>query len=132
VASVSGVGRVLVDSQGRTLYLFTPDKQSTPTCSGACASAWPPLMANGTPTAGSGATASMVGIVQGPSGTQVTYDHWPLYTFAGDSGPGQAKGQGLDTFGGHWSALQADGSMATTAAAPASSTTKPSSGGYGY
>ncbi len=133
VASVPGVGSVLVNAQGRTLYLFTPDKQSTPTCSGACASAWPALVVTGSPTPGTGVAAGMLGTVTGANGTiQVTYNHWPLYTFVGDTAAGQAKGQGLNTFGGHWSALTASGSMANPASSSATTTTKAGSGGYGY
>ena len=132
VASVSGVGRVLVDSQGRTLYLFTPDKQSASTCTGACAAAWMPLMATGTPSAGSGVSASLLGTVHNPNGTvQVTYNHWPLYTFIGDTAAGQARGQGLSTFGGHWTALTSSGASATASTSSGSSTSS-SSGGNGY
>ncbi|HLH28697.1 MAG TPA: hypothetical protein VKW77_07250 [Acidimicrobiales bacterium] len=151
LAQVPGVGQVLVNSQGRTLYLFTPDRQSTPTCTGGCASAWPPLVANGTPVAGPGVRASLLGTVHNPDGTtQVTYDRWPLYTFAGDSGAGQAHGQGINSFGGHWAAVTSSGTMvgaagqsagaasgssgssATGGSGGSTSTTKGSSGGYGY
>ena len=141
-AAVSGVGTVLVDSTGRTLYLFTPDNQSQATCAGACAQIWPGLdVANGAPVAGPGINASLLGTTKAPSGqTQVTYDRWPLYTFSHDSAPGEAHGQGLHTFGGSWSALDPSGQMATatsstpTSPAPTSppSSSATTSGGYGY
>ena len=111
-ASVSGVGTVLVDGSGYTLYLFEPDRQSTPSCSGSCTSAWPPLLlpAGASPKAGSGAHPSLVGEVRRPDGSdQVTYDRWPLYRWVGDTRPGIATGQGLDNFGGLWYVVSPDG-----------------------
>lgn len=135
-ADVTGVGKVLVNSAGRTLYLFSPDKQSTSTCSGACATTWPPLMASGTPGAGTGLTASLLGTVHNPDGsTQVTYNHWPLYTFEGDSAAGQAHGQGLNTFGGHWTAVDVQGmpaSASSSTSGASSTSTTGAGGGYGY
>ena len=139
-AAVSGVGTVLVDSTGRTLYLFTPDNQSQATCAGACAQIWPGLdVASGTPVAGPGVKTSLLGTTKAPNGqAQVTYDRWPLYTFSHDSGPGEAHGQGLHTFGGSWSALDPSGQMAmATSSTPSSPPSPPSSsattsGGYGY
>jgi predicted lipoprotein with Yx(FWY)xxD motif len=134
VAVVPGVGSVLVDSAGRTVYQFSTDNQSSSTCTGACAAAWMPLVVSGQPTAGAGLTASLIGTVRDADGrTQVTYNRWPLYTFIGDTATGQAHGQGLSTFGGHWSALDKQGAAATTTAAGASTTsTTKASGGYGY
>src|SRR6476646_10065324 len=77
-ASVGGLGTVLVDSQGRTLYLFQKDSGGKSACSGACATAWPPLRASGKPTVGSGAKASLV---RAAAHSQVTYNNHPLYTF---------------------------------------------------
>jgi predicted lipoprotein with Yx(FWY)xxD motif len=132
-AQATGVGMVLVDSAGRTVYLFTPDKQSSSTCTGACAAAWTPVVVSGQPTAGSGLTVSLLGTVQDANGkTQVTYNKWPLYTFIGDTAAGQAKGEGLNTFGGHWTALDSQGAAAQTTSAPKSSTSTTSGGGYGY
>ena len=79
------LGRILVDSQAHTLYLFQKDSGTTSTCTGACASNWPPLRANGTPTVGSGANASMVGTTARSDGKpQVTYNGHPLYLFVND------------------------------------------------
>ena len=96
-------GTFLVDSSGRALYLFEADKGSTSTCNGACAAAWPPLTTTGAPTAGTGVKADLLGTTKRDDGKmEVTYDGHPLYYFAGDSGPGQTKGQGVDGFGAEW------------------------------
>jgi len=138
-AAMTGVGTVLVDGSGRTLYLFEPDNRAAPTCSGSCSSAWPPLKATGTPTAGGGARSSLLGTVRNPDGQlQVTYDHWPLYTFAGDAGAGQVHGQGVNSFGGPWWVVDASGSAVTRSGGAATTggstppTTTASGNGYGY
>jgi predicted lipoprotein with Yx(FWY)xxD motif len=126
-ASASGVGTVVVNSAGRTLYLFGPDKQRKVTCTGACAQAWPPLYVKGKPVAGSGIKASLLGTIKAPNGKrQVTYNHWPLYTFSGDSKAGQANGQGLTAFGGKWFAVNTAGKRAKSVPPPTSPTTVPS------
>ena len=104
------LGNVLVDAKGRTLYLFEADKGPMSACSGACASVWPPLMSTGEPTAGPGVAASKLGTTERSGGaTEVTYNGHPLYTYAGDSAPGQTSGQGLDDYGAEWYALSAGG-----------------------
>jgi predicted lipoprotein with Yx(FWY)xxD motif len=104
------LGNVLVDSQGRTLYLFKKDSGSKSACSGACASAWPPLRASGKPTAGSDASASLLGTSKRSDGKpQVTYNGHPLYRYEGDSSSGDTNGQGLTAFGGAWYALSPAG-----------------------
>jgi len=128
VAKASGVGKVLVNSGGRTLYLFNPDKQKMVTCTGACAAVWPPLDVTAKPAAGTGIKAALLGTVRAPNGkTQVTYNHWPLYTFADDSKAGEANGQGLTAFGGTWFAITSAGLRAVTPG-PTTSTTNPPSG----
>jgi predicted lipoprotein with Yx(FWY)xxD motif len=133
--NVAGVGTVLVDGQGRTLYLLTSEKGGKITCtaSNGCTQAWPEtLLGNGMPSAkaGSGVQPSMLGTVKDASGNlEVTYDHWPLYTFSGDSGPGVAKGQGLMSFGDTWYALNTSGNPVTTKSADSSSSGGSSSGG---
>ena len=102
------LGRVLVDSSGRTLYLFEKDKGATSMCAGACASAWPPVTTTGAPTAGTGVTASKLGMTKGPGGEQVLYAGHPLYTYVGDSGPGQTTGEGLNQYGAEWYVLGAN------------------------
>jgi predicted lipoprotein with Yx(FWY)xxD motif len=118
-ASVKGLGTVLVDGQGFTLYLFVPDKQSNvSTCYGRCAQAWPPLaLPTGvaTPSAGPGAHASLLGVTHRTDGTtQVTYNKWPLYLWVSDSQPGQATGQGLNNLGGLWYVVAPEGDAVTT------------------
>jgi predicted lipoprotein with Yx(FWY)xxD motif len=80
----------------RAIYLFEADKNGTSACTGACAAAWPPVTATGTPRAGSGVNQALLGTIKRPDGTaQVTYNGHPLYYFAGDTGTGTAKGRGL-------------------------------------
>jgi predicted lipoprotein with Yx(FWY)xxD motif len=106
----SKLGKVLVDAQGRTLYLFEADKGPMSACDGACASVWPPLTTTGKPTAGPGVMASKLGTTKRSDGaTEVTYNGHPLYTYAGDSTPGQTSGQGLDDYGAEWYVLSAGG-----------------------
>jgi predicted lipoprotein with Yx(FWY)xxD motif len=112
--SNSGLGKILVNSQGHTLYVFQKDTGTTSTCTGACASNWPPLRANGKPKLGSGANASLVGTTMRSDGTsQVTYNGHPLYTFADDTKPGDTNGQGINAFGGLWYAVSPTGSQVT-------------------
>ena len=97
------LGKILVDSKGRTLYLFTKDSTKKSACSGMCATFWPPLTAGGKPTAGRGARASLVGTIKRSDGTsQVTYHGHPLYRFLKDTKPGEINGQGVTAFGGSW------------------------------
>jgi predicted lipoprotein with Yx(FWY)xxD motif len=104
------LGKVLVDAQGRTLYLFEADKGPTSSCDGACASVWPPLQAAGKPIAGAGIDAAKLGTTKRTDGaSEVTYNGHPLYTFEGDTAPGQTSGQGLDDFGAEWYVLSAAG-----------------------
>lgn len=106
----SNLGKILVDGNGRTLYLFEADKGTHSACNGACASAWPPLTSKGSPSAGTGVTAAKLGTAKRDDGTVgVTYNGHPLYTFAGDKAPGQATGQGSDGFGAEWYVLSAAG-----------------------
>jgi predicted lipoprotein with Yx(FWY)xxD motif len=121
----SSLGRILVNSHGRTLYLFSKDSSTMSACSGACASAWPPLTTGGTPSAVSGANAALLGTVARPEGgSQVTYKGHPLYLFVKDQKPGEVNGQGVKAFGGTWFAVSAAGDQAgqrsSAAGAPAS------------
>ena len=126
--SNEGLGNILVNAKGRTLYLFTRDSGTMSECSGACAVNWPPLKATGKPTIGTGANASLTSTTSRPGGTkQVTYNGHPLYLFKGDSNPGDTNGQGLNAFGGNWYALSAAGNKITKQ--PSSSG---GGGGYGY
>jgi predicted lipoprotein with Yx(FWY)xxD motif len=90
------ISSFLVDSAGMTLYIYTKDTPNTSVCYGGCATAWPPLLTNGTPTAGTGVTASMLGTTTRTDGTvQVTYNSWPLYYFAKDKVAGDTTGEGV-------------------------------------
>ncbi len=134
-ANDSSLGTILVDSQGRTLYLFQKDSGSKSACSGACASAWPPLRDSGKPTVGSGLNAALAGTTPRSDGMpQVTYNGHPLYLFSGDQKAGDTNGQGSTAFGGGWFALNSAGNQVTAQASSSSSssTTSSSSGGGGY
>jgi predicted lipoprotein with Yx(FWY)xxD motif len=120
VANNPKLGRILVDSQGHTLYMFNKDKGTKSECTGACAKAWPPLRASGKPAAGSGVEASKLGTTKRSDGKpQVTYNRHPLYTFVKDTKAGQTNGEGLTAFGGSWFALSAAGNENAPAAPPA-------------
>jgi predicted lipoprotein with Yx(FWY)xxD motif len=112
----SKLGQTLVDGQGRTLYLFEADQAGKSACNGACTSAWPPYLSNGTPHAGTGVAGALLGTsVRGDGGgSQVTYHGHPLYYYAGDSRPGDAAGQGLDQFGAKWYVLASSGNKIDT------------------
>jgi predicted lipoprotein with Yx(FWY)xxD motif len=104
------LGKVLVNAQGRTLYLFEADRGAMSNCDGACATVWPPLASAGKPTAGAGVDAAKLGTTKrGDGSSEVTYNGHPLYTYAGDTAPGQTSGQDLDDFGAEWYALSAAG-----------------------
>jgi predicted lipoprotein with Yx(FWY)xxD motif len=106
------LGKILVDSQGRTLYLFKKDTHGRSSCSGECAKFWPPLRVAGKPTAGSGVSASKLSTISRSDGKrQVTYNGHPLYTFLQDSRPGQTNGQGVTAFGATWFVLSPTGSQ---------------------
>jgi predicted lipoprotein with Yx(FWY)xxD motif len=91
-----------------TVYMFEGDKGSSSSCTGACASAWPPV--TGIPKAGAGAMASDLGTITRPDGTkQVTYKGHPLYLFSKDKDDGDAYGEGLKAFGADWYALAPSG-----------------------
>jgi predicted lipoprotein with Yx(FWY)xxD motif len=134
-ANEGDLGKILVDSQGRTLYLFQKDSGTKSACFGACASAWPPVRGSGKPTVGSGLNASLVGTTSRSDGmAQVTYNGHPIYLFSGDQKPGDANGQGSTAFGGGWFALNSAGNQVTAQASSSSSssTTSSSLGGGGY
>ncbi len=106
VASNPKLGRILVDSQGLTLYDFHKDRGGKSACYGACAKIWPPLTTSGTPQAAGGAQQSLLGTSPRSDGTtQVIYGGHPLYTYVGDRKPGEATGNGITEFGGSWHAL---------------------------
>jgi predicted lipoprotein with Yx(FWY)xxD motif len=134
--SVPGVGTVLVNGHGQTLYLLTSEQGGKITCTDAsgCTKAWPETLLPAGMTAaaaGNGVQSSLLGTIKEDNGgLEVTYHGWPLYTFAKDSGPGVAKGQGLMAFGGTWYVLSAAGNPVTSS--PSQSGNSSSGGGYGY
>lgn len=111
---VAGLGTILVDAKGRTLYMFVPDKQKRVTCKKVCAAVWPPVkVAKGEHVvARSGVKRGLLGSDPNPSGGRVvTYAKWPLYTYVADRKPGQAKGQALNLNGGLWYVLAPSGKL---------------------
>jgi predicted lipoprotein with Yx(FWY)xxD motif len=107
----SKFGKILVDAKGDTIYLFKKDTGTKSTCTGACATAWPPVRATGKPTVGSGLSASKVGTTPRSDGQpQVTYNGHPLYLFVKDTKPGDVNGQGVNAFGAGWFVLSPAGS----------------------
>jgi predicted lipoprotein with Yx(FWY)xxD motif len=132
----TGLGQILVDSQGRTLYLFQKDSGTTSACTSACATAWPPLRATVQPTAGSGANASLLGTTPRSDGSpQVTYKGHPLYTFVKDQKAGDTTGQGVNAFGASWFALSSAGNQVSGQASGGSTSSggkSSTSGASGY
>jgi predicted lipoprotein with Yx(FWY)xxD motif len=113
-ASLGQLGTVLVTNKGYALYTFPPDAARHVTCTGGCASAWPPLTlhAGQTVTAGAGVHAGLLGTVPGPGGGRVvTYHGWPLYTYLGDASPGHAAGEGKNDDGGYWYVMRPSGQI---------------------
>jgi len=110
--SLPGVGTVLVDSQGYALYVFAPDDHRAMMCTGTCLGSWPPLMlpSGARIAAGPGVKLMLLGSDPDPAGGRVvTYDGWPLYTYAGDVQPGQATGQDIDLNDGVWYVIRPSG-----------------------
>ena len=104
--AATGLGRVVVDGRGRTLYLFEKDRHGQSACSGVCAAYWPPLLTSGKSVAVGGAKRSLLGTARRADGSrQVTYAGHPLYLFSGDSKSGQTNGEGLTDFGAGWYVL---------------------------
>jgi predicted lipoprotein with Yx(FWY)xxD motif len=134
---------VVTNSKGMTLYWFVPDTSTASKCTGSCATYWPPLI--GPATAESGVTGTLGTITRPGGAVQVTYDGHPLYTYAGDSGPGQAKGNGLNVSGGVWWEMTVSGAKPATSTSSNTSSNSGSNtgggtstggggggGGYGY
>jgi predicted lipoprotein with Yx(FWY)xxD motif len=123
----TSLGRIIVNSNGRTLYLFEKDRNGKSACSGQCAAAWPPLITSGKPGVIGGAKASLIGTTRRADGRlQVTYDHHPLYTFVKDTKAGQTNGEGVNAFGAVWDATSPAGAKIGKPSAPS-----PGGGGGG-
>ena len=117
-----GGATVLTNANGFTLYSFAPDTPAKSNCDGSCAQSWPPVTG---PATASGVTGTFATITRSDGSVQATFDGHPLYTFAGDTAPGQNNGNGLNTAGGLWHEVTTSG----TAQASSSSS---GSGGGGY
>jgi predicted lipoprotein with Yx(FWY)xxD motif len=110
LASVPKLGLVLTDSKGLVLYGFAADSGTHSACYGRCARVWPPLLTEGPPQPSNGTAASKLGTIKRRDGSeQVTYAGQPLYTYTADKKPGEANGNGLDSFGAGWFALEGSG-----------------------
>jgi predicted lipoprotein with Yx(FWY)xxD motif len=110
IAANPKLGKILVDSKGRTLYDFVIDKGTMSVCYGACASLWPPLTTSARPVAGPGVDAKLIGTTKRHDGsTEVTYAGHPLYYYAPDRQLGQISGQAISQFGAPWYALAPSG-----------------------
>jgi predicted lipoprotein with Yx(FWY)xxD motif len=116
--TTAGTGRVIVDSEGKTLYdshrdnpmLYQFDRPAIPSCYAACAEVWPPLVTAFQPKAVGGAERDLLGTIRRRDGSeQVTYAGHPLYAFAGDSQPGETNGNSVLNAGSEWHALEPDG-----------------------
>jgi len=105
-ATINGT-KVVTNSKGFTLYWFAPDTSTTSKCNGSCATYWPPV--KGPATAGAGVTGTLGTITRSDGTKQATYDGHPLYTYIGDTAPGQAKGNALNLSGGLWYEMTVSG-----------------------
>jgi len=113
-APVGTLGPVLVTNKGFALYMFAPDAARRVTCTGDCATSWPPLQvrAGESVAAGPGVRPGLLGTAPNPGGGRVvTYRGWPLYTYLGDAAPGHAAGQGADDDGGYWYVMRPSGQI---------------------
>jgi predicted lipoprotein with Yx(FWY)xxD motif len=129
----TALGQMLTDANGRTLYLFAPDKRDMSTLSAAGRSIWPPFTSTRRPGAMGGLQTGQIGAVAGASGSaQVTYDGHPPYYFVGDRRPGETAGQGLNEFGGRWYVLSTMGGAITAATQPGASGSSGGAPSYGY
>jgi predicted lipoprotein with Yx(FWY)xxD motif len=117
-----GGATVLTNAKGFTLYSFAPDTSTKSNCNGSCAQVWPPVTG---PATAAGVTGTLATITRSDGSVQASFDGHPLYTFVGDTAPGQAKGNGLNEFGGVWH------EVTTSGTAPAGSSSPGSGGGGG-
>jgi predicted lipoprotein with Yx(FWY)xxD motif len=122
-ATIGGV-TVLTNAAGFTLYSFVPDTPTTSHCNGTCAQNWPPVPG---PATAAGITGTFGAIKRSDGSVQCTFDGHPLYTFAGDTAPGQNKGNGLNAAGGLWHEVTTSGTAPAGSSSPGSG-----GGGYGY
>lgn len=132
-AGSGSVGTYLTGASGRALYIWVADGKGKSSCSGACATAWPPLSAGSTPKVTGGASAADISLISRSDGTkQVAYKGQPLYYYVGDTGPGMTNGQGSDEFGAKWWLISPSGGQVSgpsSAAASSSNSSGSASGG---
>lgn len=127
------LGRVLVDSKGRTLYAFGHDLKNKSRCSGACASNWPPTVAPKKPSVGPGVSKAKLRVIKRSGGArQLSYAGHPLYRFSGDSAAGDTNGQGITAFGGSWHVVAPSGKVVTGSAQSQSGDAGGGNSGGGY
>jgi predicted lipoprotein with Yx(FWY)xxD motif len=120
----TGLGKILVDSKGRTLYAFGHDKTDKSRCTGQCPNFWPPAGSPKKPTVAKGITKSKLKVIKrGDGSRQLSYNGHPLYRYVGDGKPGDTNGENINAFGGIWDVLSKAGKVVTKA---------PSSSGGGY
>jgi predicted lipoprotein with Yx(FWY)xxD motif len=113
--AVSRYGKIIVDGQGRTLYLFDAERTITPKCYGACAVAWPPLLTTGARVAGEGLSQALIATATRSDGSmQVAYNSHALYLYVGDRAPGEIRCQAVVEYGGGWFVVDAEGNKVTT------------------
>lgn len=107
----TGVGTILVNGRGFTLYVFTRDARNRDRCAsiGGCASVWPVLARSGQTIAGKGVNPHLLGSIRVRHSRQVTYAGKPLYTYIGDARPASTAYVGFAQFGGRWYAVNAAG-----------------------
>lgn len=106
----TSLGRIVVNVQGRSLYLFERDRNDKSSCYGECAKFWPPLLTRGEPVAGAGVKAKLLGVTRRKNGTrQVTYAGHPLYRYISDATAGQTTGEGSTLFGAGWDVVAPSG-----------------------
>jgi predicted lipoprotein with Yx(FWY)xxD motif len=106
----SDYGRILASGRGRALYLFTADTGRASTCSGDCATAWPPYIVKSKPAGGSGVKSGLIGTTRRSDGRlQATYAGHPVYFYEGDNEPGEVLCQAVNEFGGYWYVVRSNG-----------------------
>jgi predicted lipoprotein with Yx(FWY)xxD motif len=129
----TSLGRVLVDSHKRTLYMLTADGRNSSSCSGTCASIWRPAAAPKKPKVAAGLKQRKLRVIKRADGKrQLAYAGHPLYRYSGDSKPGDVNGEGIQSFGGTWYALAKSGAAVTGAQAAPPAPPAPAPGPYGY
>ncbi len=130
-AQTTSLGVILVDGAGRTVYEFANDTNGTSACTGACAANWPPVAApSPLPTSLPGVTGQLGAITRQDGTSQITVAGHPLYTFAGDTAPGQTNGQGKVLDGGLWTVASAAGAPVANANPPSAAPAAPVAPGY--